>query len=137
MPFGRREEEKVSTTQSVIAKDLLVKGDITCEGIMRIEGSIEGNILGNGEITVAETGRVKGDIKGRKVVVMGHIEGNITAKENVEVIEKAVVIGDIVADKISIEEGASVEGKFITKKQDTASQILPKEDKTDIPKNSK
>jgi len=88
--FGRKEETKetFSTTQSVIAKDLSIKGEVDCEGVMRIEGTIEGNILGNGEVTVAETGRVKGDIKGRKLIVIGHVEGNITAKESIEVVEK-------------------------------------------------
>ncbi|MGB9770329.1 MAG: bactofilin family protein [Caldisericum sp.] len=118
MAFGRREEQKeaVSTTQTVIAKDLAIKGDVKCEGVMRVEGLIEGNISGNGEITIAESGKVKGDIQGRKVIVIGHVEGNIIGKESVEVLEHAVVIGDITAEKVSIEEGASVEGKVVTKK---------------------
>lgn len=128
MAFGRREESKevVSTTQTVIAKDLSIKGDVKCEGVMRIEGTIEGNISGNGEITIAETGKVKGDIQGRKVVVIGRAEGNITAKESVEVIAQATVIGDITAEKISIEEGATIEGKCITKKPQPAVNEPPK-----------
>lgn len=132
MAFGRREEQKevVSTTQTVIAKDLYIKGDVKCEGVMRIEGAIEGNISGNGEITIAEGGKVKGDIQGRKVIVIGRVEGNITAKESVEVLEHATVIGDITAEKISIEEGATIEGKCITKKPQPVITEPPKvEDK--------
>ncbi|BAL81635.1 bactofilin family protein [Caldisericum exile] len=129
MAFGRKDETKeaVSTTQTVIAKDLFVKGDVKCEGVMRIEGIIEGHISGNGEVTIAEGGKVKGDIQGRKVIVIGQVEGNITSKESVEVLEHATVIGDITAEKISIEEGATVEGKVITKK---AQQVI-----TEPPKN--
>lgn len=127
MAFGRKEDTKetFSTTQTVIAKDLSVKGDVNCEGVMRIEGEIEGNIRGNGEITIAETGKVKGDIAARKVIVIGHVEGNIVAKESVELIAQSSVVGDITAEKISIEEGAVIEGKCITKKPEQPKTTIP------------
>jgi len=131
MAFGRREEkETVSATQSIIGKDVVIKGEVSCEGVIRIEGSVEGNISGNGEITVAETGKVKGDITGRKVIVIGKVQGNITAKETVEVVSQAEVVGDIMGEKISIEEGAVIEGKCITKKPKLVEQpTIPKVEK--------
>ena len=55
-----------------------------------------------------------GNIEGRLVVVMGRVEGNVTGVEKVEVLEKATVKGDVTSARISVEEGASVSGKFDT-----------------------
>lgn len=118
MAFGTRKEETkefVSSTQSVFAKDLSVKGDVVCDGLLRIEGHVEGTIRGNGEITVAENASAKAEIEGRKIVVLGKVEGNIKAKESVDVVASGQVFGDITTDKISIEEGAVFTGKCITK----------------------
>ena len=119
MAFGSKKEvsqRNINTSdQSVLAKDVVVKGDLICEGLLRIEGKVEGAIKGNGEITVAENAELKADIEGRKVIVLGKVEGNIKAKESVELISSAKVFGDITTDKISIEEGAVFTGKCITK----------------------
>jgi len=118
MAFGARKEESkeiVSSSQSVFAKDLSVKGDVICNGLLRIEGHVEGSIRGNGEITVAENALAKAEIEGRKVIVLGKVEGNIKAKESVDVVASGQVFGDVTTDKISIEEGAVFTGKCITK----------------------
>ncbi|MGB9695457.1 MAG: bactofilin family protein [Caldisericaceae bacterium] len=118
MAFGTRKEETkefVSSSQSVFAKDLSIKGDIVCNGLLRIEGNIEGSVKGNGEITVAENATAKAEIEGRKVIVLGRIEGNVKAKESVDIVASGKVFGDVTTDKIAIEEGAVFTGKCITK----------------------
>ena len=134
MAFGTRKEagttRNVNTTdQSVLAKDVAVKGDVICEGLLRIEGRVEGSIKGNGEITIAESADLKADVEGRKVVVLGKVEGNIKAKESVELISSAHVFGDITTDKISIEEGAIFTGKCITKVPEKEVEIAHTETK--------
>nr|MBP8782493.1 polymer-forming cytoskeletal protein [Paludibacteraceae bacterium] len=53
------------------------------------------------------------------------VEGNIVAKESVELIAQSSVVGDITAEKISIEEGAVIEGKCITKKPEQPKTTIP------------
>lgn len=118
MAFGQRKEEtkvQVSTTQSVFAKDLSIKGDVFCTGLLRVEGKIEGSIKGSGEITIAENGEVIGDVEGRKVIILGKVKGNIFAKESLEIIASSEVTGDATTEKILIEEGAVFNGKINTK----------------------
>lgn len=132
MAFGQKKEEarpQVSTTQSVFAKDLSIKGDIICNGILRIEGHVEGTIKGDGEVTVAEHSEVVGDIEGRKVVVLGKVRGNIVAKEILEVIASSEVVGDVTTEKLSIEEGATFNGKIITKTKEEPKKEPLKEEK--------
>ncbi len=139
MAFGAKKEtgnvrNTNTTDQSILAKDVTVKGDIICEGLLRIEGKVEGAIKGNGEITIAEGAELKADVEGRKVVVLGKIEGNIKAKESVEIISSAHVFGDITTDKISIEEGAIFTGKCITKVPEKTSTEPKKEEKKGVSK---
>jgi cytoskeletal protein CcmA (bactofilin family) len=51
---------------------------------------------------------------------MGRVEGNVTGTEKVEVLEKATIKGDVTSARISVEEGASVSGKFDTSPRDVA-----------------
>ncbi len=141
MAFGARKETNTAarnintTDQSVLAKDVTVKGDIICEGLLRIEGKVEGAIKGNGEITIAENADLKADVEGRKIVIIGKVEGNIKAKENVELISSARIFGDITTDKISIEEGAVFTGKCTTKAPEKPKPAeTKKEDKKGVSK---
>lgn len=120
MAFGSSKKENISriqssSSQSVFAKDLSVKGDVVCPGSLRVEGKIEGSIKGKGIITIAEASVTKADIDATKVVVLGQVEGNITATEIVEIVASGKVYGDITTDKFSVEEGAVFTGKCVTK----------------------
>ncbi len=120
MAFGAKKDtgnaRNVNTSdQSILANDVVIKGEVLCEGLLRIEGKVEGAIKGNGEITVAENADLKADIEGRKVIILGKVEGNIKATNSVELVSTAKVFGDITTDKISIEEGAVFTGKCVTK----------------------
>lgn len=135
MAFGARKEEghpQISTTQSVFSKDLMVKGDVVCNGLLRIEGHVEGTVKGDGEVTVAEHSEVVGDVEGRKIIVLGAVRGNITARESVEVVASAEVNGDITTEKLSIEEGAVFNGKCITKVKEEHKLEEPKKEEKKI-----
>jgi cytoskeletal protein CcmA (bactofilin family) len=120
MAFGPTKASTESKTASVLAGDLVVKGDVENQGDLRVEGHLHGSVSGHGTITVAEQGEVHGNVEGRLVVVMGRVEGNVTATEKVEILEKATIKGDVTSARISVEEGASVSGKFDTSPRDVA-----------------
>jgi cytoskeletal protein CcmA (bactofilin family) len=114
MAFGPSKNTAENKTASVFAQDLVVKGDVENQGDLRIEGQMHGNVTGHGTIMVAEQSEVHGNVEGRHIIVMGRVEGNVTGVEKVEVLEKANVKGDVTSARISVEEGASVSGKFDT-----------------------
>jgi len=120
MAFGPPKASTESKTASVFAHDLTVKGDVENQGDLRIEGQLHGNVTGHGTITVAEQGEVHGNVEGRLVVVMGRVEGNVKGVEKVEVLEKSTIKGDVTSARISVEEGASVSGKFDTTPREVA-----------------
>ena len=46
---------------SIISKGLVLKGNLVSDGLLEVEGKINGNVKGN-EITIRETGSVSGKI---------------------------------------------------------------------------
>jgi len=97
----------------LIGKSFVIKGQISCEGDLYIDGQIEGSVDPKGNrLTIGPDGRLKANVNARAVVVQGKLEGNIQASERVDLKQTAVVIGDIVTQSISIESGAHIKGRI-------------------------
>ena len=86
-----------------------LEGDLRTSGSIDIAGLINGNIFVS-EMTVVETGSIRGSIEATSIEVNGHIEGKITA-DNVIVGKTAVIKGDIFfKNTLKTEEGADIDG---------------------------
>ncbi|HEU4378588.1 MAG TPA: polymer-forming cytoskeletal protein [Hyphomicrobiaceae bacterium] len=96
----------------VINEGLKLAGErlsIVSEGKVEIDCDFEGDITGD-EVVVRERGRVKGNIAGERVVVLGRIVGGIRSK-TVVLMASAHVEGDIQHASIAIEQGAEFVGR--------------------------
>ena len=101
-----------ATNESVLGPSLTMKGEITFEGGLRVEGEVTGSITGQGRLTVARGGRVMGDIISAVVVIEGKVYGNVTAADRMEIAEAAESVGDIKATRVVISEGAKILGRL-------------------------
>ncbi len=102
--------KKNSSLETFISKDVTIKGELTTDGIVRIDGNFEGTIRADGLI-IGKTGEIKGDVAAREIMVDGNIEGNINAKEIIEINPDGKVQGDIQTFKLIISEGAFFIGR--------------------------
>jgi len=93
---------------TIIGADFRVKGDISCEGDIQLEGTVDGNIK-SVRLTVGETGIVNGDVNAEGVRVQGKVMGTIRAK-TVELAGTGHVTGDILHERLSVENGAFLNG---------------------------
>ncbi len=98
------------TQLTIIAVGTSITGDIVSEGIVKIEGRIEGSVRAASQVLIAKGGLVSGDIHTREAVVGGDVKGSVHAEERVEIQSSASVEGDIVTLKIQIAEGGRVIG---------------------------
>lgn len=95
---------------SVIAEGMHVLGNIVSDGVLDIDGRIEGNVRGQ-TVTVRPNGAIRGDVVADTVHVHGTVEGLIKAK-NVMLYADARVTGVIMHESLKVEDGAFVDGKF-------------------------
>lgn len=104
------ENESTSNNINLIGLGTEITGDITCNGDLRIDGILTGNIMSRGKIVVGETGRIKGEISCKNSDVSGIVEGKITVIELLSLKSTARVNGDISTSKLAIEPGSKFTG---------------------------
>ena len=111
--FGGKKEEKnieEKPIRTLIAEGVVLEGNVNIKDSARIEGTIKGNVTGDGEIIVGETGMIEGDIECNQIIIYGKVKGNISAKK-VYLKSKSEVNGDLNVNTLVVEEGAIYNGK--------------------------
>jgi cytoskeletal protein CcmA (bactofilin family) len=94
--------------RTVIGDGLKILGNVTAEGLIEINGQIEGDLHCT-SLIVSPKGRIVGSITAEQVVVKGKVEGPIQGGE-VVLKSQAHVIGDIHHQSLTIEKGAYFDG---------------------------
>ncbi|NNG46607.1 MAG: polymer-forming cytoskeletal protein [Deltaproteobacteria bacterium] len=107
--------------ETVIGGDSTITGELAIQGTVRIDGTVEGDIRADWVI-VGETGRIRGNVQARMMVVGGRIDGNIDASEIVELKDKAQIFGEICTAKLTVSEGALFDGQSSMKRKKETSE---------------
>jgi cytoskeletal protein CcmA (bactofilin family) len=99
--------------QALIGATISIKGDLTGEEDLLIEGRLEGKIeTRRHSVTVGKNGRIKGDIYARIITVEGTVEGNLYGEEQLIVRQSGTVRGNIVASRVALEDGSNFKGSI-------------------------
>ena len=91
---------------------LVVEGEVTSHGDITIEGRLTGNILVEGQVSVAAQGVVEGDVNAQRVVVAGRVAGTIHASEGTRLVAGAKVDADVSSPRLELEDGATLNGRI-------------------------
>ena len=95
--------------RSYVGETLQLDGDLRTSGNLDVAGLINGNVYVS-EVTVTETGSVRGSVEASKIEINGHIEGKITA-DTIVIGRNAVIKGDVYfKNTLKTEEGADIDG---------------------------
>lgn len=96
---------------TVIAKGLKIVGRVTAEGLVEVNGQIDGEIHCT-SLIISRGAHVSGTIAADRVVVDGNVEGPIQGGE-VILKSQSHVVGDIHSRSLAIENGAHFEGRSV------------------------
>ena len=95
--------------RSHVGETLQIEGDVRSSGSMDVSGLINGNVYVS-EMTVNESGSIRGTLEATSVEVNGHVEGKISA-DTIIIGKNAVIKGDIFfKNTLKTEEGADIDG---------------------------
>ena len=97
-------------TETLIGSDVSIKGEMSFDGSMRIEGKIEGKIVSKGRVSFGQGASVVAEVTVGQAKIEGTFKGNITASERIELASTAHVLGDVRSTKLVISEGATFVG---------------------------
>src|SRR6202022_286902 len=105
---------------TLIGKSIVIKGELSCNEDLYIDGQVEGTIDPKGNrLTVGPNGRVKANVTACAVVV----QANIQASDRVDLKQSAVVMGDIATQRISIAEGVYFKGSVNIQKEAPTKEV--------------
>ncbi len=106
-------------TVSFIGSGMQVVGNVDSTGVIKVAGTVLGNVNAARQVLVARGGKVNGDVHAHEAVVDGEITGSIAA-ERVEVQSSAVIHGDITTPMLMIHEGAVLDVEVVPQPRVTA-----------------
>ena len=99
-------------SQARIGPSLTIKGSVTGEEDLQIDGKVEGPVTIRGRLTLGASGQLGAGVTARELAVYGKVTGNVDARDRVEIKRDGAVIGDIQTARISIEDGAIFKGRI-------------------------
>jgi cytoskeletal protein CcmA (bactofilin family) len=108
---------------SVLGPSIRFKGELIADEDLVIQGQVEGSILHTRSLTIGAQGRVQGDVKARRINVEGTVHGDLYALEGVTLRQGAHVTGNVYANKISIADGARLNGRVDMDKAPTVPNV--------------
>ena len=112
---------------TLLAKGVVLKGEIHVEGTVRIDGRLDGEIQTKGQVIIGEDGLVQGTITAGTVISSGRIKAKVMADDRVQLMRTATLIGEVLTPLLIIEEGAKLQGVMdmgVTAWEDEAPKLL-------------
>ena len=107
---------------NVLSANLRIKGEISGNEDLLVEGIVEGPIqLEDGMLTVGATGKITSNVVAREVIIYGEVRGNLAARDRVEIKKGGSMVGDLTTTRITIEDGATVKGSIEIIRKDKSS----------------
>ncbi|MBS0581832.1 MAG: polymer-forming cytoskeletal protein [Proteobacteria bacterium] len=103
-------------TTSLIASGTQVRGDVTFNGRLHVDGSVEGALHGEGDsavLTLSNSAHIKGEINAPHVVINGEVSGDVTATQRLELAAGARVEGNVYYKVMEMSAGAQINGKIV------------------------
>lgn len=95
-------------SESVIADDLHIKGEVTTQGDIELKGTLVGEVTCR-TLLIAEDAKVEGTATAEKVVVRGAVDGQVNGIR-VTLTSSAKVKGELVCKALSVDEEAYFDG---------------------------
>lgn len=107
---SRRLEDRSAPDDSVISGQSSFKGEINSRSGVRVVGEMRGDIRCEGLVRIEETGKMTGHIFSAYVILEGELQGDIGPAHHVELRTKARMRGNIHTKLLAIADGSQFEG---------------------------
>jgi cytoskeletal protein CcmA (bactofilin family) len=92
------------TSLSIIDDGIVVEGSVEFTGELLIRGRLNGKVSGD-TVTIAEEGRVKADMRIKRMTVGGRFEGEVQAAEELVILPNGQCQGKVICKSLVVQEG--------------------------------
>jgi len=105
-----RDAQQIGEIKAFLGEGTEFKGVLSFQGTVRIDGRLEGEVVGDELLIVGEGGILRANVDVGSLVSNGRIEGTIRAKKRIELLASSRVIGKISTPCLVVMEGAALNG---------------------------
>lgn len=114
---GNSSKAKTANVETIIGQNTELKGDISFQGGLHVEGKIRGNVIaedGTDSILIlSEEGLIEGEVRVPNVLLNGQVSGDVYADDRVELANHAKVDGNVYYNLLEMEMGAAINGNLV------------------------
>ena len=116
--FRRKHNKSIEVTKlsSLVSANVQVAGDLIFTGGVRIDGQVQGNVVGkdgdHGLLVLSDKGTITGNVRVYDAVINGTICGDLEVGHFLELQANARVTGSITCLQLQMECGAHVDGRL-------------------------
>ena len=103
-------ENNQSSALNMIGTGTIIKGDLSSDGDLRVDGKIEGNTASKSKIALGPSSEIIGNVSASSADISGKIDGDLEITETLFLRATDKINGNIKTSKILIESGASFNG---------------------------
>jgi cytoskeletal protein CcmA (bactofilin family) len=116
----------VSGNDTVIGSSVKLKGNLSSENDITIDGRMAGNVKSGGHVTVGVNAHVTGNIDATSATIGGRVDGNVRVLDFTQILESGQVYGDIDTTRLEVGMGAVFIGAS-KMKAPSASEVADRE----------
>jgi len=100
----------IQKTLGYLGPGLVVRGQISGDGDLTIDGRLDGQLDVSGDVVVGERGVVNAPVRAGALTVAGDVKGDVFARGAVAVRDGGRILGDVRAHRVSIDDGGALHG---------------------------
>lgn len=107
------ETRRDPTPAAVIGPKITIRGDLSGEEDLLIQGNVEGSIdLTGFHLTVGKEGVVKANLLAKSITIEGSVDGDLIGQERILIKASSNVKGNLVAERVTLEDGSKFRGSI-------------------------
>lgn len=129
-------DTKGSKVLTIIGEGVKIEGKLYSPGSIRIDGTVNGEIVAEKEIVIGKEGKVEANVKTTNATIAGILKGELIASGEVEITSTGKFFGNLVQKDASliIEKGGVFKGESIFSENKEIFQKVGKEKNITEPK---
>lgn len=108
--FNNKEND-VNRIETLIGEHCYIIGSLNVNGLIKIDGSIDGDLFCEDDIILGTSGHLKGNVVCNNAYIHGILHGNICCKSTLTIENCGNVKGDISVKKLMVSDGGLLDGK--------------------------
>jgi cytoskeletal protein CcmA (bactofilin family) len=109
--FGKDNKLMHHHLVNIIQHYTVINGDVECNGDLRLDGIIKGNLKISGRLVMGAEAKIEGAVECENAEISGKIKGDLKVKGTLHLKKNCLVEGDIYTKKLVVESDAVFNGK--------------------------